>query len=235
MNPQDLASPQRYIKSAADLLPVIGFFGVFFFFGRDIMIATTGLVIGLCTQIVIYLLLRIPIPTWMKVLTGIGVFFAVITLLFNDPVFIKVRSTVTGTLVGCVFLGSVLIKKNILQMILRHVIDFPQKTWNMITMLWVIPIFGNAALNLVIANQMPGVDMEFSHDTWMTYRLVGGFVVVATSLALVAIYLYLTKQKPQFTIEGSATREASTPAASSDSAVVDTSSQDDIPTSDSTR
>ena len=197
---EQLSKLQRNIKSVADLLPVFGFFGVFFFFGRDIMVATSGLVAGLCTQIVIYLILRIRIPTWMKVVTSIGLFFAVVTLIFDDPVFVKVRSSVTGSLIGLILIGSVLIKRNVLELILREFVHFPKPTWNAITILWSLPIFANAALNLVIANQMPGINMEFSHDTWMTYRLVSGFGVVLLSFGLIALYLILTRQKPMLSM-----------------------------------
>lgn len=185
-------------KTIADLLPVIGFFGVFFLFGRDIIWATAALVVGLLAQLAIYKLNRFEIPKWMLILTGVALAFATLTLLFQDPHFIKVRSSITGFLVGCFFLGSVLIKKNILKMIAGKVLIFPNRTWDHITILWSIPIFLNAAANLVMANLMPGVNFQFSDDVWMTYRALGAFVVVGCSFALVIGYCLLTKQRPRF-------------------------------------
>ena len=189
---------KRRLKTLADLLPAIGFFGVFLVFGRDMIIATTGLLIGLLAQLAIYKLIRQAIPTWMKILTVIALVFAAMTLVFRDPDFIKIRSSVSGFLVGCFFVGSVLIKKNVLQLILGRMIVFPSRTWNIITLLWSVPIFLNAGLNLFLANLVPGFDWHISDDAWMGYRAISGFVVIGVSFGLVILYLVLTKQRPQF-------------------------------------
>ena len=188
---------QRW-KLAADLLPLIGFFGVFFLFGRDMIVATTGLLVGLLAQLTIYKLIHQLIPRWMKLLTVIALVFAAMTLLFRDPDFIKIRSSVTGFLVGCFLLGSVLIRKNILEIMLGELIIFPHHTWNVITVLWSLPIFANAGLNLVIGNQLPWFNWQFSDDVWMSYRFFGGFIVTALSFGVVLFYLFVTKQKPIF-------------------------------------
>ena len=187
---------KRRLKTLADLLPAIGFFGVFFFFGRDMIFATTGLLVGLLVQLVIYKSIRQVIPIWMKILLGIAFVFATMTLVFRDPDFIKIRSTISGFLVGCVFLGSVLIKKNILELILGKMLIYPTRTWNVMTILWSIPIFLNAGLNLFLANLLPWFDFGFSDDLWMSYRFVGSWVVMGTSFGLVIGYLAVTKQSP---------------------------------------
>lgn len=189
---------KRRLKTLADLLPAIGFFGVFLLLGRDMILATTGLLIGLVIQLAIYKLIRQPIPKWMKILTVIALVFAAMTLVFRDPDFIKIRASVSGFLIGCFFAGSVLIKKNVLEIMLGKMIMFPRRTWNMITLLWSVPIFLNAGLNLFLANLVPGINWHISDDVWMGYRAVGGFVVVGVSFGLVILYLVATKQRPQF-------------------------------------
>lgn len=189
---------KRRLKTLADLLPAIGFFGVFLLFGRDMILATTGLLVGLLTQLVIYKLIRQVIPTWMKILTFVALVFAAMTLVFRDPDFIKIRSSISGFLVGFFFIGSVLIKKNVLKIILGKMIVFPSRTWNVITLLWSIPIFLNAGLNLFLANLVPGFDWQISDDAWMGYRAISGFVVAGASFGLVILYLVITKQRPQF-------------------------------------
>ena len=182
-------------KSIADFLPALGFFGLFFLFGRDMMTATAGLVVGLIAQIAIYKFRSIPIQTWMWIVLGIGVFFGALTLLFQNPTFIKLRPSIVGGLLGVLIVGSVLIKKNIFKGLLGRFLNYPTKTWNVVAILWSLPIFGNALLNLVIANQVPWWNLGFTDDFWVTYRLVGGFFVVGLSFGLVATYLFLTKQK----------------------------------------
>lgn len=189
---------KRRLKTLADLLPAIGFFGVFLILGRDMILATTGLLVGLLLQLAIYKLIRQPIPKWMKILTVIALVFAAMTLVFRDPDFIKIRSSVTGFLVGCFFVGSVLIKKNVLELMLGKMIVFPHKTWSMITLLWSVPFFLNAGLNLFMANLVPGINWQISDDMWMGYRAIGGLIVVGVSFGLVILYLVVTKQRPQF-------------------------------------
>ncbi|MCY4093756.1 MAG: septation protein IspZ [Gammaproteobacteria bacterium] len=189
---------KRRLKTLADLLPAIGFFGVFLILGRDMILATTGLLVGLLLQLVIYKLIHQPIPKWMKILTVVALVFAAMTLVFRDPDFIKIRSSVSGFLIGCFFVGSVLIKKNVLELMLGKMIVFPSKTWNMITLLWSVPIFLNAGLNLFFANLVPGINWQISDDMWMGYRAVSGFIVVGVSFGLVILYLVATKQRPEF-------------------------------------
>ena len=189
---------KRRLKTLADLLPAIGFFGVFLLFGRDMILATTGLLVGLIVQLAIYKLISQPIPKWMKILTVIALVFAAMTLVFRDPDFIKIRSSISGFLIGCFFVGSVLIKKNVLELMLGKMIMFPSKTWNMITLLWSVPIFLNAGLNLFLANLVPGINWQISDDMWMGYRAISGFIVVGVSFGLVILYLVVTKQRPQF-------------------------------------
>ena len=189
---------KRRLKTLADLLPMIGFFGVFLILGRDMILATTGLLVGLLLQLVIYKLIHQPIPKWMKILTVVALVFAAMTLVFRDPDFIKIRSSVSGFLIGCFFVGSVLIKKNVLELMLGKMIVFPRKTWNMITLLWSVPVFLNAGLNLFLANLVPGINWQISDDMWMGYRAVSGFIVVGVSFGLVILYLVVTKQRPEF-------------------------------------
>ncbi len=189
---------KRRLKTLADLLPMIGFFGVFLILGRDMILATTGLLVGLLLQLVIYKLIHQPIPKWMKILTVVALVFAAMTLVFRDPDFIKIRSSVSGFLIGCFFVGSVLIKKNVLELMLGKMIVFQRKTWNMITLLWSVPIFLNAGLNLFLANLVPGINWQISDDMWMGYRAVSGFIVVGVSFGLVILYLVVTKQRPEF-------------------------------------
>lgn len=189
---------KRRLKTLADLLPAIGFFGVFLLFGRDMILATTGLLVGLLAQLVIYKLIRQAIPKWMKILTIVALVFAAMTLVFRDPDFIKIRSSVSGFLIGCFLVGSVLIKKNVLELILGKMIMFPSRTWSVITLLWSIPIFLNAGLNLFLANLVPGFDWQISDDAWMGYRAISGFVVIGASFGLVIFYLVVTKQRPEF-------------------------------------
>ena len=177
---------------------MIGFFGVFLILGRDMILATSGLLVGLLLQLVIYKLIHQPIPKWMKILTVVALVFAAMTLVFRDPDFIKIRSSVSGFLIGCFFVGSVLIKKNVLELMLGKMIVFPRKTWNMITLLWSVPVFLNAGLNLFLANLVPGINWQISDDMWMGYRAVSGFIVVGVSFGLVILYLVVTKQRPEF-------------------------------------
>ncbi|MYD44661.1 MAG: hypothetical protein F4W90_12340 [Gammaproteobacteria bacterium] len=189
---------RQYLKTIADLLPAIGFFGVFFIYERDMIVATVGLASGLAVQLLIYAVIKEAIPTWMKVLTAIAFVFAGLTLLFNDPNFIKIRASISGFLIACFFAGSVLINKNVLQAILGKFLIFPQKTWNVVTLLWSVPIFGNALLNLFMANLLPWPNWAIADDTWMTYRFISGFFVTAASFGFVFLYLFLTKQKFEF-------------------------------------
>lgn len=185
-------------KSIADFLPALGFFGTFFLFERDLILATGGLLIGLLLQFAIYKIRGIPIQRWMWFILGIGLLFGALTLIFQNPTFIKIRPSILGTIFGLGIVGSVLLNKNVFEMLLNKAIPYPTRTWNIIAILWSIPLLLNAFLNLIIANQIPWWNLGFSDDAWMTYRVVGGFVVVGISLALVVGYLVLTKQKPEF-------------------------------------
>ncbi len=199
---------QQKLKAVADVLPAVGFFGVFFLLGRDLVFATVGLLVGLILQLAIYKLIRQAIPTWMKILTVVALVFATLTLLFQDPNFIKIRATVSGFIVGCVFAGSVLVNKNILQLLLGKMIVFPDRTWSVITLLSSIPLFLNAILNLFLGNLVPWVDWQVSDDIWVGYRAVSGFLVLGVGIALILSYLAITKQKPSLKHEANSSNKS---------------------------
>ena len=189
-------------KTIADLMPAIGFFGVFFISGSDMIAATWGLIAGLLLQFLIYKVNSIPIPKWLLSLAVLALALAGLTLVFQDSGFIKLRPTIVGLLIASLLLGSVLLRRNIIKMIVGSMINFPDKTWNTIAVLWCLPLIANALLNLVMANLLPWPNFNFTDETWVFYRLVGGFVVTGLSLGLTIGYIILTKQHKHLTGPG---------------------------------
>jgi len=62
-------------------------------------------------------------------------------------------------------------------------IKAPRTVWRTVNLIWIASFALAGALNLVVA-------FNFSLDFWVTYKLIGGFVLTFTTIVLTMFYLY---------------------------------------------
>ncbi len=170
------------MKQFIDFIPIALFVAVYFT-TRDIFLSTGVLMAGLAVQLVTeYIITRqVARKTW--VVFWIAIIFGGATLIFRDEVFIQWKPTVVNWFFAAALLGSHFVgKQNLIEKLLGSQLELPSHAWKRLNMGWSIGFFVAGVLNLVVA-------FSFSMDIWVTYKLVGGFLLTTLYMILTVIYL----------------------------------------------
>lgn len=153
------------MKLLFDLLPVVFFFAAYKFAG--IYVATAVAIATALLQAGWMLFRNGKIPTMHWVTLGLLVLFGGMTLIFQDPLFIKWKPSVVNWLFGFAFLLAPLFGgKTLPQRAMGANIDLPQQQWKKLSYAWVVFFFAVGILNLAVA-------YNFSEETWVNFKLFG--------------------------------------------------------------
>lgn len=104
--------------------------------------------------------------------------FAVLTVYFHDPVFVKIKMTIVDALIGAILLGAVLLKKEPLKALLGDNLKLKDAAWPRLTLYYALFYFAMAGLNEIIWRTQ-------SNGFWVTWKLVsivGGPVLLTICL-----------------------------------------------------
>ena len=185
------------MKQLFDYLPVVVFFGLYFLSGRDIMLATWGIIGATTFQV---LAGRLIWKRWHRlhlVVLAITLVFGGLTLLLRDDVFIKWRPSIISFVLAAVLLvGHFLRERNLLQRLCERlmvsgfgfVVALEKRDWSRLNLAFVLYFLGLGLLNLFIA-------YNFSTDFWVNFKLFG-FTAIQM-VFYVAAFLYFYKRMPE--------------------------------------
>lgn len=164
-----------------DFVPVAVFVIVFFL--SDIFFATAALMIGVTAQVLIYLALKKPVSRELKITFGASMIFGGLTLIFRNETFILWKPTIVNWLLSLILIGShFFASRNALQHMLGKQMELHADVWTRLNFGWAFGFFFAGALNLVVA-------YNFSLEFWVSYKLIGGFVI--TFIYILATVGYL--------------------------------------------
>ena len=170
------------MRQFIEFVPIALFVGVYFAL-KDIYIATGVLMIGVCLQLGFEYALDRAVSKRTQILFWVVILAGAATLAFRDDVFIKWKPTIVNWLFCAALLASQLIStRNLLKKMLGEHLPLPDHVWRNLAYGWSLGFFVAGALNLVVA-------YGFSTDIWVTYKLVGGFAITLTYMAITMIYL----------------------------------------------
>lgn len=172
------------MKQFLDLLPILCFVAVFFFFtDKDIYISTAVLMAAVLLQVVFAYLKFKRVDKQTQVVFWVVMLFGAATLLFQNQLFIQWKPTIVNWLFALALLGSHFIgDKNLLEKMLGSQLVLPNKVWRNLNFGWIFAFFLAGSLNLVVA-------YNFSLESWVTYKLVGGFCLTAMYIMVTMAYL----------------------------------------------
>lgn len=192
------------MEQLKNFLPLIVF--VLAYVTTDIYVATAALMIAVTVQVGLTLLFKQPLSMELKVTFWVGLVMGSMTLIFQDEKFIQWKTTVVNWILASVLIGTHFVGKSYgTELVLKKMLagntppdksaasatksappafqSAPRNVWRTVNLIW-IGSFGLAgALNLVVA-------FNFSLDFWVTYKLVGGFLLTFTTILLTMYYLY---------------------------------------------
>ena len=169
------------MKFLFDLFPVILFFVAFKL--ADIYVAT-GVAIAASIAQVAWLKLRgRNVDTMLWASLAIIVVFGGATLLLQDETFIKWKPTVLYWLFAAVLAGGELfVRRNLIRTLLGEQIQLPDRAWRTLNRSWAGFFVFMGAANLFVA-------YNFSTDTWVNFKLFGGFGLMLLFALAQAMFL----------------------------------------------
>ena len=167
-------------KMLFDFGPLILFFGTNYIYD-DLMLSVKVLV----ATTLVSLVLSWHFDRKISLMAAIGcaalVFFAALTLYFDNELFIKIKPTVVTLLFATLIAGGRLVGRNPLASIMGKQIILTVQGWRAISWLWVIMFLTSA-----LANELAWRNL--STDDWITFKVFGltgiSFVFFALSVPI---------------------------------------------------
>ncbi len=186
------------LKHALEFGPLVIFFVVML--TTNIYTATAVLMgVAVLVSLTAYII-EGRIPTLILFGSVLALVFGSLTLFFHDETFIKVRPTITFSLLGSVLLGGLAFGRIFLRSLFEYAFQIDEAGWRKLTTRIAVWFFV-----LAIANHL--VWTNFSAEFWAGYKL---FAVPAMMLAFMALQapLLLRHQLPGANAENQGSEQA---------------------------
>ncbi len=209
------------MKQLSDFLPIVLFFIVYKFYldlpddliiGINSMIpmlritpgnpddaiylATFAAIVATLVQVAIAVLLTKKVEKMPLITLALLLVFGGATLLFKDPLFIQWKPTAINWLFAVVFAISHFIgNKPLVQRMMSQAIDIDDKRiWFKLNIAWIGFFVFSGIANLIVAPEIDPLNLQFSQDTWVDFKLFG--LLGLTIAFVVAQAFYLARYIP---------------------------------------
>jgi intracellular septation protein len=153
------------MKFLVDFFPILAFFAAYKLYG--IYVATAVFIAASLLQVLWQRLRHGQVPTMHLVTLAIALVFGGLTLVLQNPLFLKWKPTVVNALFAAGFLGSRLIgERTLLERMLGEAITLPSRVWRRLNTVWVIFFLATGLLNIYVA-------YNFSEEIWVDFKVFG--------------------------------------------------------------
>ncbi len=124
------------------------------------------------------------------------VVFGGATLMFKNPLFIQWKPTAINWLFAVIFLGSHFIgDKPLVQRMMGQALEITDSNvWAKLNLTWVGFFIFSGIANLLVAPQIDPLNLRFSEDTWVDFKLFG--LMGMTIVFVIAQAFYLARYIP---------------------------------------
>jgi len=156
-------SNARWVRIAVDYGAPIAFAAVFFT-TRDFMLATVVLVAASAAALALGYIAERRIAPLPLVAGTLALVFGGLTLIFDDPSFVKLKLTITNVLFASVLLGGVLMGKNPVKALLGESLRLPDAAWRTLTLRYGLYFIVVALTNEVVWRTQ-------TDETWVVFRI----------------------------------------------------------------
>ena len=181
------------MKLLFDFFPLLLFFGAFKLYG--IYIATAVAMAAAFVQVSIHWLRNRRFETTHLITLGAITVFGGLTLILQDPVFVKWKPTIVNWIFAVILLGSqVFTKKPAIQYLMGSQLELPSPVWTKVNVSWALFFIALGILNLYVAfYYRADLDEQTRTDIWVNFKvfwLMGlTFVFVIAQMAFLYKYL----------------------------------------------
>jgi intracellular septation protein len=160
----------KWVRAVVDYGGLAAWLAAYFLGGRNLVHATWALVAGSAVSLLVGLIVERRIAPFPLIAGGAGLFFGTLTLIFHNPVFLKVKPTVMNLAFGSILLVGLALKKNPLKLLLGDAFPMADEGWRKLTLRYGLFFLFLAGLNEIIWRTQP--------DTiWVLFRFPGLMVL----------------------------------------------------------
>ncbi len=186
--------PPTWIRQVVDFGALAAFAATFLFFrlrgepgDQALVHATWGLVAGSVVAVVVGLAVEKRLALMPLLVGGFALVFGVLTLVFNDDLFVKLKVTVLNASLAVALLGGLYLKKQPLKALLGTVLPINDHAWRILTFRYGVYFAAVALVNEAVrsealvawtATRMGYGDVDPA-DVWVSFR---GVLWVASSV-----------------------------------------------------
>lgn len=189
-NQTDKPAPIRH--QPLELLVLVGFV-VTWLITKDAIIATMVLTGGTVLQLIVMLALKMPLTKMQKTMFAAILIGGGLTILFQDPQFIKWKLTIVNTAFALILLVMQIMQRSPIKAMLESVttgqdmsITMPDVAWSQITYIF-IGFFATIALTNTY------ITLFMSFNAWVVFR--SGLFVVSLIFLPAVLMLFFVKHK----------------------------------------
>jgi intracellular septation protein len=186
--------PPTWVRQVVDFGALVAFAATFLFFrlrgepGDQALIhATWGLVAGSIVAVVVGLWVEKRLALMPLLVGGFALVFGVLTLIFNDDLFVKLKVTVLNASLAIALLGGLYLGKQPLKSLLGTVLPINDRAWRILTFRYGLYFAVVALTNEAIRSEAlvgwaatrlgyQGIDPA---DVWVSFR---GVLWIASSV-----------------------------------------------------
>ena len=165
-----------------DFVPLLAF--LIAYFTTDIFTATAVLMVAVSAQVAIYWLLKKTIGRELKFAFWVSLILGGLTLFFRNEAFVQWKPTIVNwAMAASLIISQFVGRANLLKRMLGAQLKAPDGVWRTLNFGWAAGFTFSGLLNLWVA-------YNFSLDTWVTYKVIGGFGLTLLYLVLTFVYLH---------------------------------------------
>lgn len=186
--------PDGLITSVNDILPFMALTpgessDAIFLATLSAIVAT--LILVLYSAVVLKKVGKMPLIT-----LALLVVFGGATLMFKNPLFIQWKPTAINWLFAVIFLGSHFIgDKPLVQRMMGQALEITDSNvWAKLNLTWVGFFIFSGIANLLVAPQIDPLNLQFSEDNWVDFKLFG--LMGMTIVFVIAQAFYLARYIP---------------------------------------
>lgn len=162
-----VAAPNKHqwVRVAVDYGGLVVFMATYFV-TRDMMKATFALVAGSAVTLALGLIVEKRIAP-LPLLAGLfALIFGILTLVFHDERFVKMKPTVINLSLGSAMLIGVALRKNPLKVLLGSALHLDDRSWRTLTFRYGLFFLAQAVLNEVVWRTQ-------TTEAWVLFRFPG--------------------------------------------------------------
>ena len=158
---------KNLIKFVTDFGPLLVFFTFYYNSGKDLKIAIPPFIVATIISVLVVWYLDKKIPM-IPLVGGILItFFGLLTIYFDNPIFIYIKPTVVNILFAIVLIfGKFFSKEPLLKKLLGKSIQIRDEGWNILTNRWIIFFLFLAILNEIVWRTQ-------SEEFWVNFKVWG--------------------------------------------------------------